>query len=269
MEILALIERHGMLMLAGFCFIEAVGVPLPAALALVSAGALAAQSRLDPGSTFAAGMAGLLAGDTILFLVGRYTGWYFLGLLCRLAMNPESCIHKAASAFYRRGRVALLFTKFIPGINTMAAPLAGSLNMRLRDFFAFDLAGAFLYAGTYFTVGYLFSGVLGAIALWMVQAGEAVKSLIVVCLAVYLFYRLRLARRLRAEFVDIPRVTAKELARLMAECGEGLLVLDVRSHGYYGANAVRIKGSTRLEPNRLVDAMHELPEDKKIYLYCT
>jgi len=257
------------LMLAGFCFIEAIGVPLPAALALLSAGALAARNRLDPGSTFAAGMAGLLTGDMLLYLVGRYTGWYFLGLLCRLAMNPESCIHQAATAFYRRGRVALLFTKFIPGINTMAAPLAGSLNMRLRHFLAFDLAGALLYAGTYFTLGYLFSGVLGAIALWMAQAGETVKSILVVCLAAYLFYRLRLARQLRAEFIDIPRITARDLARQMEECGTGLLVLDVRSHGYYGQRAVRIKGSTRLEPNRLAEAMHELPEDKKIYLYCT
>ncbi|MEZ5356918.1 MAG: VTT domain-containing protein [Bryobacteraceae bacterium] len=269
MDVLELISRHGALMLGALCFVEAVGLPLPAALALVSAGALADRGSLALWPTFAAALAGLLAGDVLLYLIGRFTGWYFLGLLCRMSMNPESCIYNAAHAFYRRGRSVLLFTKFVPGINTMSAPLAGSLNMPPLQFLLFDAAGAIIYAGAYFTLGYLFSGVLGEVAQRMAEAGSLVKVLLVAALVAYLAYRVRLARRLRAEFVDIPRVEPRELAQLMEECADGLLVLDVRSHGYYGSNAVRIKGSSRLEPNRLSEALHELPEAKKIYLYCT
>jgi membrane protein DedA with SNARE-associated domain len=256
-------------MLGALCFIEAIGMPLPAALALVTAGALADQGRLPPASTFTAGLVGLLAGDTLLFLVGRHTGWYFLGLLCRMSMNPESCIYNAAHAFYKRGRAALLFTKFIPGVNSMAAPLAGSLNMRAWQFFLLDVSGALIYAGTYFGLGYLFSDLLGEIAKRLADAGNVAKALAICGLAGYIGYRIHLARRLRSDFIDIPRVPVQEVARLMDECGDGLVVLDVRSHGYYGHKAVRIKGSSRLEPNRLVEAMHEIPEGKKIYLYCT
>lgn len=56
------------------------------------------------------------------------------------SLNPESCILRSADSFYRRGRVLLVFAKFLPGINTMAPPLAGSMNMRVRQFLLLDLA---------------------------------------------------------------------------------------------------------------------------------
>jgi len=268
MDILALIARHGSLLLAAVCFVEAIGLPLPAAVALLAAGALAHDGRL-PVMSFLAGLGGLLAGDVVLYCVGRLTGWYFLGLLCRLSSNPESCIYNAAQTFYRKGRTALLFTKFIPGINTMAAPLAGSLQMRPSQFFTFDAAGALIYAGTYFGLGYVFSHLLQDIVAAMVNAGEAVKSLLIGAVAGYLAYRLWMIRKLRAEFFDIPRITAQEAASEFEKAPEGQVVLDVRSHGYYAGSAVRIQGAARLEPNRLPEALHELPEAKKVYLYCT
>jgi membrane protein DedA with SNARE-associated domain len=264
-----LIARHGPLLVGGFCFVEAIGLPLPAAVALLGAGALSYQGVVSTPAAFLSALAGLLAGDALLFAVGRFTGWYFLGLLCRLSANPESCIHNAAQRFYRSGRTALLFTKFIPGINTMAAPLAGSLHMRPSQFFAFDTAGALIYAGTYFGLGYLFSDFLGAIVQRMQSAGEFAHIVLLAVAASYMIYRAVLAWRLRASFFDVPRMTAAEAARAMTEEDGDSLVMDVRSHGYYAANAMRIQGATRLEPNRLTQALHELPEAKKIYLYCT
>lgn len=266
--LLALILRHGGLLLGGWCFLEAVGLPLPAAFALMATGALVRQHDL-PAVTYLAGVAGLLAGDLLLYLIGRYSGWWLLGMLCRLSMNPESCIYNAAHTFYRRGRQALLFAKFVPGINTMAAPLAGSLQMRPAQFLLFDLGGVLLYSGAYFLLGYTFSNVLKSLAEALAQAGRVVEMIAVGALLGYLGYRLWMAWRLRADFFDIPRVNVLELARNVAAAGDDLIVIDVRSHGYYGDGAERIKGSLRLEPNRLAEALHELPNDKKIYLYCT
>src|SRR5258708_34478685 len=92
-----------------------------------------------------------------MFLLGRYTGWWLLGILCRISLIPESCILRSADSFYRRGKTLLVIAKFIPGINTMAPPLAGSMNMRLRTFLRLDLAGAALYIGSYCIVGVVFS----------------------------------------------------------------------------------------------------------------
>jgi membrane protein DedA with SNARE-associated domain len=264
----SLISRHGPLLVSAVCFTEAIGLPFPAAAALLGAGALTHLGRI-PAWSFAAALGGLLAGDVILYLLGRKTGWYFLGLLCRLSASPESCIYNSALMFYRRGRTALLYTKFIPGINTMAAPLAGSLNMSLRHFLSFDAAGALLYAGTYFLLGYLFSNFLGAILLRMESASEFVKVLLIAGLIAYFVYRAWLAWRLRVGFVDVPRMTAAEAAAILADRPGEVAFVDVRSHGYYEPGAMRIQGSTRFEPNRLSDSIAALPEDKLIFLYCT
>src|SRR6202795_1974553 len=61
-----------------------------------------------------------------------------LRVLCRLRPSPQTCIRCSAEYFARRGKQTLLFAKFIPGINTMSPPLAGSMKMRLGDFLQFD-----------------------------------------------------------------------------------------------------------------------------------
>ncbi|MFN7923761.1 MAG: hypothetical protein U0Q16_26910 [Bryobacteraceae bacterium] len=268
MDLLNLVARHGPVLLAAICFLEAVGFPIPAAIALIGAGALVHDGRL-PAATFAAGVGGLLAGDLILYSVGRFSGWYFLGLLCRLSANPEACIFSAANKFYQKGRQALLFTKFIPGINTMAAPLAGSLHMHPAQFLAFDLGGATIYASSYFLAGYLFSNLLEDIVGAMSTAGETIQRVLIGAALAYVGYRAWMARRLRSEFLDIPRVAAQDAAQTFEDSPDQFLVLDVRSHGYYAESAMRIKGAARLEPNRLPETLHELPDSKRIYLYCT
>lgn len=267
-DLASLISRHGPLLVSAICFIEAIGLPIPAAAALLGAGALVHAERI-PGWSLLAGLGGLLAGDLILYLLGRKTGWYFLGLLCRLSASPESCIYNSALMFYRRGRTALLYTKFIPGINTMAAPLAGSLNMSLRQFASYDAAGAALYAGSYFLLGYAFSGFLTSMLARMEQAGNLVKALLIIGLISYALYRVWLAWRLRVGFVDVPRMTPGEAAAILRERADEVVVVDVRSHGYYESGAMRIQGSRRFEPNRLADSLADLPEGKLIFLYCT
>src|SRR5690242_3354372 len=119
-DVVSLIVRHGYVILAVAVFLEAIGMPVPAALALLAAGAAIAWGRLTPVIAVPTAVVSMMLGDTILFLLGRYTGWALLGMLCRLSLNPETCILRSAESFYRRGRVTLLIAKFIPGVNTMA-----------------------------------------------------------------------------------------------------------------------------------------------------
>ena len=149
-DLLSMISHHGYLFLAVVCFAEAIGLPLPAALALLTAGAVAAYGDLHFYLVFGIGAVAMLSGDVILYFMGRVSGWALLGLLCRLSANPETCILRSAEYFYRRGKLTLLFAKSIPGINTMSPPLAGSMNMRLRDFLQFDALGAIFYVARVF-----------------------------------------------------------------------------------------------------------------------
>ena len=91
-DLITLISRHPYLLLAAICFGEAIGLPLPASLALLTAGAVAAFGHLHFYFVFLFGFSAMLCGDVVLYLTGRSTGWALLGLLCRLSANPETCI---------------------------------------------------------------------------------------------------------------------------------------------------------------------------------
>src|SRR5215467_4017827 len=162
-DLLPLISRHGYALLALVCFAEAVGLPLPAALAILTAGAVAAYGKLHLYAVLGTAFVAFLSGDVILYFLGRVSGWALLGFLCRLSANPETCILRSAEYFYRRGKMTLLFAKFIPGINTMSPPLAGSMKMRIPQFLLFDTVGVAFYVGAYGLAGYIFSDALRAI----------------------------------------------------------------------------------------------------------
>src|ERR1700684_3539581 len=149
------LAAHGLAVLFATVFLEAVGLPIPAALALLIAGGASARGSLQGSYALGGAFLAMIAGDTLMFVMGRYTGWWLLGVLCRISLNPESCILRSADFFYRRGRSLLVIAKFIPGINTLAPPLAGSMNMRFASFLRLDLAGAALYVGSYFGVGFI------------------------------------------------------------------------------------------------------------------
>src|SRR5271169_5162768 len=196
-DLLSLISHHGYLFLAAVCFAEAVGLPLPAALAILTAGAVAAYGDLHFYLVLGIGAIAMIVGDVILYFMGRVSGWTLLGFLCRLSANPETCILRSAEYFYRRGKLTLLFAKFIPGINTMSPPLAGSMRMKTGQFLAFDSLGATFYIGTYTLVGYLFSDALRAITRGLRSAGFAAEVVLGTGLVAYTAYRIVIYRRYR------------------------------------------------------------------------
>ncbi|HEY0748195.1 MAG TPA: VTT domain-containing protein [Steroidobacteraceae bacterium] len=260
----ALLAQHGYSILAVIVFLEAIGIPVPAALALLIAGGAAAQGALQPQYVLSIALIAMLAGDALMFLLGRYTGWWLLGLLCRVSLNPETCILRSADSFYRRGRKLLVIAKFIPGINTMAPPLAGSMNMRFFTFLRLDLAGAVLYVGSYFVVGYIFNGALDVVTRGYNSAGRVLGWVVIALLIGYLLFRIWLWARGRAAST-VPLVNPVDVAREMAS---GAAVYDVRSHGYFDPKATRIQGSRRLDPNALHQSK-DLPASGTVFVYCT
>ena len=269
MNLLATIGRHGYVLTFAFLLAETIGLPFPASIALVAAGAAIASHALSAPGVLLAALAGLVLGDIWMFWLGRYTGWALLGFLCRLSMNPETCMLRSAQSFYKRGKTTLLVAKFLPGVNTMAAPLAGSMKMPFAQFLRLDFAGATLYSLTYLLVGYLSRDFLAATLKSIYAASRVMEAALIVAVVLYIVYRIVQYQRYR-EYDFVPRIHAIELAERIAT-GEGgrLQIVDVRSHGYYDIGAERILGSIRIEPNNLEEEIKNLPKDKDIYLYCT
>jgi membrane protein DedA with SNARE-associated domain/rhodanese-related sulfurtransferase len=257
------IAQHGYSILFFVVFAESVGFPIPSAIGLLIAGGASARGSLQPGHALAMAYVAMLLGDNLLFLLGRFTGWWLLGVLCRLSLNPEACIMSSADQFHRRGRVILVFAKFLPGVSTMAAPLAGSMGMPQPQFFALDFAGTSLYVLTYFGVGYLFSDFLAIIMRGYTAAGSLAGWATGLLIVVWVANRARIWIRARGES-PVPMMTPHEVA-----ARDNVVIYDVRSHGYYDQGTMRIKGSQRLDPNALSDQWQELPRDREIVIYCT
>lgn len=261
-----LLKEHGYAILFAAVFLESIGIPVPAALALLIAGGASAHGDMNLALAAVCALAAMLLGDIPMFLLGRYTGWWLLGLLCRISLNPESCILTSAASFYRRGRSLLLVAKFIPGINTMAPPLAGSMNMRAAQFLSLDAAGVGIYVATYMGIGYIFSDTIGAVTKNYQQFSRIMGWTLFAAAIVYVGYLIWMwtkARRLRS----VPTVKPSDAARALSS--DGAVVYDVRSHGYYEPNAIRIAGSRRLEPNGIHQFDEFVSAEKLIFLYCT
>jgi membrane protein DedA with SNARE-associated domain/rhodanese-related sulfurtransferase len=263
------IAHHGYLVIFLAVLAEAMGLPMPASLVLVAAGAAAASHAVNFPLVFSISLLAIMTGDFLLYILGRYTGWALLGVLCRVSVNPETCILRSAESFYKRGKSTLIVAKFIPGVNTIAPPLAGSMKMRPWQFLQFDFMGAALYAGAFLGLGYVFRDFLAAITRGFIAAGRAVEITLVFAIVLYAIYRLWIYRK-HSVYRVVPRVQVEELARKL-ESGQKaeILLLDVRSHGYYDSGAQRIKGSIRLEPNNFAEEIQHLSKNKEIYVYCT
>ena len=274
MDLLGFINHHGYQVCAAVLFLAAVGLPLPSSTALLMAGAVAHGGGLNLWVALAAAWGGAVVGDTLLFLGGRYTGWWLLALLCRASVNPEACIFSSAGYFYRRGPRTLLFAKFIPGLGAMAAPIAGSLNMRVARFLRMDMLGALGYCSVWLAAGYLLSKSLQQVAVGIGRAGHAVALVVLLGVAVYTMVLVAFTLRAR-RYKQIEKISAASLhERLQAMTPDRLVVIaDVRSHGYYDPGMQRIKNSIRVEPNRLREELVALREfmipECEIYIYCS
>ncbi|HEY1678404.1 MAG TPA: rhodanese-like domain-containing protein [Candidatus Sulfotelmatobacter sp.] len=267
--LLSLIAPHGYALVFVLLLAEAIGFPFPAALALVAAGAAVASHVLLGTGVLVAAMVGLMIGDIAQFFLGRHTGWALLGFLCRLSMNPETCMLRSAESFYKRGKLTLVIAKFIPGVNTMAAPLAGSMKMRFWQFLRLDFLGALLYSVTYLLIGFVSRDFLVVTLNSFRAAGRAMEIVLLAIFLAYAIYRVTQAMKYR-KYNVVPRVQAEQLSSIIQSPDSARVqVVDVRSHGYYDVGAERIFGSIRIEPNNLDEEIKNLPKDKDIYVYCT
>src|SRR5580658_9414181 len=250
-DLLSLITHHGYLVLCLIVFAEGIGVPVPGAVALVAGGAAAASGALNGTTVGLCAVVAMLLSDSLLYVLGSHTGWTILRFRCRISVDPETCVLSAAESFYKRGRPTLLIAKFVPGVSTMAAPLAGSMEMPFFQFLGLDFLGASAYALAYGAVGFIFRDFVAKIVSGFRAAGHVVEAVIIIAVIAFIGHRISLYWKQRADRV-VPRVDVQILAAKLQTDGPGKIVLaDVRSHGYYSAGAVRIPGSIRVEPNNL------------------
>src|ERR1700677_4522608 len=139
---------------------EKRGVPVPSIHLLLAAATLTATHKLSFPLVLFAVVAGCFVSDTLWYMLGKRFGGTMVKLVGRLSFERSTCVRKTEDYFTKYGAQALLVAKFIPGLGTVAAPIAGQTGMRYRVFLAYDLAGALFWAATLTVIGRFFGDVL-------------------------------------------------------------------------------------------------------------
>ena len=121
-----LITQHGLALIFVNVLLQQAGVPLPAVPTLIVAGALSADGTLSAPAVFGVAFAATMLGDSAWYVAGRRYGRRVMTALCRLSLSPDSCVRQTENHFDRWGGLTLVLGKFIPGLSTIAPPLAGA-----------------------------------------------------------------------------------------------------------------------------------------------
>lgn len=266
-ETLEFVARHGYAVLFFGVLAEQLGAPLPTMLILIAAGALAGAGSLNLILIFALGVVAASIGDAVWFFVGRRRGLQVLNFLCRISLEPDSCVGGAKGVFLRHGARSLLVAKFIPGFTTFAPPLAGATGMSAWRFFVFDGFGSLLWIATFAGLGYLFSDRIEQIIAYATNFGWWFGALVVAIIVGYAVWKLIERRRL-IHSLRVARISPEELNEKL-DAGEDVLIVDLRSPLDFEANPRMIPSARRIPPGELEELHAELPRDRDVILYCT
>jgi membrane protein DedA with SNARE-associated domain len=257
--------RHGYAVLFFWILAEQGALPIPSVPLLLVCGALARTGHLSAVPILFFGVLACLIADGVWFQIGRGRGTKILGFLCRMALEPDSCVRQTESGFVRYGVRFLLVSKFIPGMNALAAPLAGSSRVGWVPFLLFDSLGAAIFISSWGTVGYVFTGQLEAIGNVVGRAGFRLFLSIVVLTGGWIAWKYFQRRRFYKQ-LEMARIPVLELQRML-DAGEEVVVIDVR--GGLSTETVPIPGALRIPLSELAARKHEVPLDRDIILVCT
>jgi len=259
--------HHGYVVLLAWVFAEQIGLPVPSLPILLAAGALAGTGRFSFAGSIALSVFASLLADSMWYGLGRVRGIKVLQLLCKISLEPDSCVRRTEGVFAKQGARSLVFAKFVPGLGTVAPPLAGIFHMRPARFLFFDVLGALLWSSVYVGLGYVFSGEIERIAEHAFHLGGGLGVLVIGALAAYIAYKFIARQRFLRE-LRIARITAEELKQKL-DAGDDVVIVDLRHSVDFEADPHTIPGAFRMDAKDLEEKDDRLPRDREVILYCT
>ncbi len=259
--------HHGYAVLFVWVLLEQIGLPLPSAPLLLAAGALAGASHMNLWVVLPLPVLACLLADTVWYEIGKHRGSSVLNWICRISLEPDSCVRRTEEVYARHGAHWLLVSKFVPGLNVAAAPLAGIFRLRAVRFFVFDLLGTTLWAGSFTVLGFVFSSQLEEVAAFALRFGISLVTLLFMAVAVYVAWRF-IQRRRFIRRLSVARITPDEL-KLLLDSGERVLVADLRHSIDFEADPGTVPGALHFDPGELEHRGKEIPRDRDVILYCT
>jgi membrane protein DedA with SNARE-associated domain/rhodanese-related sulfurtransferase len=259
--------RHGYTLLFVWILAEQLGLPIPAGPLMLAVGALAKKGLMRLPTALMLPLIAVGICDLLWYELGRRGGMKVLRVICRISLEPDSCVRRTQLNFERNGGWALVVAKFIPGLNAIAPPLAGVSRMPWRRFALFDGLGALLWTTAYIGTGYIFSAQLARIVEQLSFLGRGLFAAAVAALGGYISMkfvnRRRFFRRLR-----VSRITPDELKEKI-DANEEVIVVDLRHSLEFEAEPETIPGAVHMDAAEMEEALEVIPRDRDIVLFCS
>ena len=266
-RIVEFVVRHGEILAFFYVFADQLNVPLPAIPALLAIGALAAAGKINPALTLGLIVAACVLADFIWYSLGRRFGAPVVRVLCKISLEPDSCVRQTENVFLRFGVRALLVTRFVPGVSAVAPPLAGVVGVGMPRFLAYSAASGLLWGGTWSGLGYLLGDAVKDVPYEGQRVGTALAVLVAIGVVGYVTFKwVRRRRFLRRLW--IARITPEQLQRDL-NAGTPTLIVDLRTDLDVGAAPFLIPGALRIAAEELPHRHAEIPRDREIVLYCS
>jgi membrane protein DedA with SNARE-associated domain/rhodanese-related sulfurtransferase len=259
--------RHGLPLIFSAVFVEQMGLPLPALPWLLAAGALSAGGQFNLGLGLLVTVVACLLADAIWFYLGRYRGNQVLGLLCRISLEPDSCVRRTQNVFTRYGLPGVLIAKFVPGVSTVAPPVAGMSKISAAQFLLVDGIGSLLYGACWLGLGYFFNRQIDQIVSAIARIGGSALSLLIALAVLVIVYKYWQRQRLLHE-LRMARITASELRELL-EAGKQPLIFDLRSSAAVEEDPALIQGAVHIAIDDIESRLSEFPKDRDVIVYCS
>lgn len=269
---LAFFIHYAYLILFLWVLVEQLGVPVPSIPVLLTAGTLTATHEVNHIYALVAVLAACMVSDSMWYWLGRRYGGGVLRLLCRFSFEASTCVSKTEGYFSRRGPATLLLSKFIPGLSTVAPPIAGQIGMPYGRFLVWDLGGSILWAETFLLAGRFFGDVAQKSARffhWLGHFAFAIFLLMVLGIMAYRFLKqrkfLQQVRDMRLEPAEL-----KEMMDMAEQQGNNPpFIVDLRHPLDYLPDPRVLPGALRIGPNEIRQHSEIIPRDRDVVLYCT
>lgn len=260
------ILRHGYLWLFLTALLERIGLPLLVTPLVVAAGAVAGLGDLSLLGIILVAVLASEIGDLIWYELGRNQGPSVLRLLCKISLEPDSCVRRSEDAFARHMTTSLISSKFVPGVGRLAGPVAGMSGMARDQFLLLNGLGSLLWAVVFALVGYIPARKLPIDVLLEEAAGWFLVLLVVALAANVIWKYVQRQRFIRS--LRVSRMTVDEL-KAAIDRGERPFVVDLRHKLEFLVNPRTVSTAVRISPDELSLRHAEIPRDREVVLYCT
>lgn len=199
-QLIEFFSSYGYFAVFGILIACGFGLPVPEDISLVAGGVISGLGYTNPHIMFLVGMAGVLFGDSMVFLVGQRYGEKALKIpfISRL-LGPET-FEKVQEKFHKYGGWVVFFGRFMPGLRMPIYFTAGtSGKISFLRFFITDGTAALISVPIWVYLGYFFALNLDELMDWVRKSQITVLitiSIIIACIFLFFYIKNKIEKKL-------------------------------------------------------------------------